>query len=244
MNKSKFIVTASGLLLVGFTLTACTNTEETQKSSEENIEAQEINNESATSLSGSLEEFNAIYKNALFDTGKNKDTALSNTEDTLASWEGIESLYLKSQPGEYLNTENWEEKMTGIGDYVRNAQKLSSEGDNTAAHEELEHVRKELKLIRGENGIANISDDMLELHDSMEVLVEEETYNQDLIDETRDYAVVLEKYIEENGEYKDMLSDFNKKLDTLEENSDDEDKYKENLGEVKSSFIEMYLKFG
>lgn len=229
-----------GLLI----LSACNSTKtlpnDTQLT-EENNEPVEIT--VVDKLENQLEIFNAIYKKALFATGKEQsEEALKTTKETLVLWEGIEKNFANNQPIEYQLTQAWSDKVIEIGDKIRIADALNQESKYVDAHEELEFVRKALKNIRFENERLILSDYMLIFHDTMEEVIESGTdKNIELI---KKLNADLQPILKEKGSdnYQTLAKELEKIVNDLEETRGD--KYEEVLNKIKPAFIQIYLQFG
>lgn len=190
-----------------------------------------------------LSEYNEVYKKALFSTGQEKkDEALKTTQESTNKWKEISSKHAGNQPKEYKKS-NWGEFISEINALQNKANELTKEGKNKEAHEELELVRKKIKEVRQENGIKNISDDMLIFHDVMEKLIELKTKEEFMegIDELKITFTELKGY-SLGEEYGSLIFNIEKTISEIE-NSTPEN-YIEKRDNLKPAFIKAYLKFG
>lgn len=190
-------------------------------------------------------DFNEFYKKALFATGKSADNSLQLVDDSLAEWEKIEDIFVNDQPKEYEQTQNWSSDIREIGDLLRESQKFVSNGEFAKSHENLEQVRKNLKKIREENNVVFLTDLMLTFHDTMEEVVEDGS-QKDL-----EKIVRLKKELEPIAMWEDLVEEqiyisSVKELEVIVNNLEDlsGDDYIQELNKIKSTFIDLYLKFG
>lgn len=192
-----------------------------------------------------INEFNNVYKQALFATGKGEESSIKPLVGSLGMWENIEKKYLSGTIEEFSKTPDYKERLIFIWDLMRNAEKLVSENKKYAeSHEELEMVREKLKELRQENGIKNISDDMLVVHGLIEeIVLLGSDRNSWLLLSLKNYIPNLRKYNEWNEAYKEALDKFeNTFLELYKVNKPQE--YGEKVKELKPAFTEFYLNFG
>lgn len=188
--------------------------------------------------------FNDVYKKALFSTGKEQiEEAKKSTTASFKLWSEIVTEFKDSKPESYKNTNDWELKLNEILDLEQKSLDLVLKDNFLEAHEELEMVRKKLRELRQENGIKNISDDMLNFHDIMEEVDVSENKAQALsyLDSLKTSLNDLKKY-DQGEEYLNMLNDISTIITAIEVSTDDT--FNDQKSKLKPTFIKMYLKFG
>ncbi len=190
--------------------------------------------------------FNEPYKKALLSTGKaDAFPAKVATVATAKMWEDIETMFLKAQPEEYRATEDWSKKLTDIGKLINDSQVLEEEGDWAGAHEKLEEVRKDLRVIREENNITLLTDKMLVFHD----LMEEYLSNGDAKDLNAlnamhaAFSPVLNwKEYRGDKEYNAAALSVGSIVDRMMEAEGEE--YTQLLKSLKPAFVKFYIQYG
>lgn len=210
--------------------------------------------------------FNEPYKTVLFSTGQNKESK-KEIEAAKIEWQKIENNFAqnKYRPEEYLNTENWTEKITNIGELLNESENLINENNLVDAHAKLEQIRKDLMDMRTENNITILTDLLLSFHNEMELLIEDEQKNNDnnKDDEansinraerlknlnTKIEPIVVWEELSENTEFSKLaanISEILANLNQIEENDENEDieAFAKELEKLKRAFIRLYLTFG
>ncbi len=233
------------LIFLTFLLVSCNTTEKTIKVDTSNAQTTDTQEKKETIswLEIDLDEFNKIYKQALFNTWKWNEVWVEQTKQTLTSWENIVSKYKGKIVEKFSNTNDLDSKLLAIEEYIKKADSMLTNAEFAEAHEQLEMVRKSIFEIRQENWIQSISDDMLVVHNVMENIVNEaDSKNLEDYSLIKEWISKLKIYNTDNEEYIKMLLDYEYLVNRLETSSWDE--YKIILEELKPSFIKMYLKFG
>lgn len=192
-----------------------------------------------------LEEFNKIYKKALLLTGQeNTEEAVKTTKEAYDLWIVIFNDFVNNQPKEYRETRDWALRMKSLSSEIVAAESFAERGEMKEAHEKLELVRKNIREIREENNIKNISSDMLVFHDIMEelLLIKTKAEAETKIVELKISFATLKSYNYGNLEYEEMIQKLEKAISEIDNST--EDIFKEKSEKLKPIFVDFYMQFG
>lgn len=249
--KQKLIYIA--LCIIGLGLISCgpaaqpaTNSEQETTTEETAPEAMAPeSNPADPEFQQAVNEFNEVYKKALFTTGQKKtEEAQQSTPKSLQMWQDIVAKYGDTPPTGYQQSADWSGTLNEILILEEKAANLVDQGEFVEAHENLEQVRKTLRSLRQENNVTHISDFMLTFHDEMELVVEAPS-----LEEAQPHIDKLVEYIEpikthsDNPDYQAEVSKLTNLVTQLA-NAETEEAFKEAQSKIRPAFIQLYLQYG
>jgi len=141
----------------------------------------------------------------------------------------------------FPNTPSIPSKLAEIEAIISESENFIQKNQLKKAHESLETIRVKLMELRLENGIKNISDDMLLFHNSMEKLVESKVKDELLIQELEALIIPFKNYNTNNPDYKLLLENLSNILTDLKNKN--WKAYSKLLETLKPAFIQIYLQF-
>ena len=194
-------------------------------------------------LENSLEVFNYIFKYVLLNSWQWEKVAIPLSKVAVLKWGKIIKKYSWYNVKWFEKTIYLSDKIDAIGVKLLTASNYISEWKMDLWHTELEEVRMEISIIRQENSIKSISDDMLVVHNKMEELIEWwEIKDLKKIEDLKSSIQILKEYNTDNEDYSKMLWDFENVINSLNDLLWQD--YIERISELKPLFIKMYMKFG
>ncbi len=177
---------------------------------------------------------------SLKEPGKETVSAVS---ESLKAWEKFVFAFKDDQPIEYQKTRDWEKKLIIILEHARKADELVKENKLSQAGEETKMLRKIFKKIKEENGILDISDEMIAFYETGKKITETDTREEvalNLPDLKYRFTVLKEYSIDESyDELMKKLEDIIAKLDKLLDGPD----FRKAQSELAPVFMELYLKY-
>lgn len=197
-----------------------------------------------------LEDFNRMnnfYKQTLFNTGQNKRTeSIDNYEKLVSEYSKFSVKYHSYHPYVLKGDTKLNDDLVRISNIISQAKDQVYNGDLKSLHTKLEAVRPILQDILKRNNFSMLGVTLVDFHDSMEKAI--------AAADAKNSAGVIESYTEVNEKLiaveeqanDDEIKQIRKNLEdlfTLAKNNKSEELSKK-AGELKSSFVKVYLKRG
>jgi tetratricopeptide (TPR) repeat protein len=197
-----------------------------------------------------IEDFNAMnnhYKQALFFTGKeNREKAVENYEQLLASYAGFTTKYLAYHPYALKADRQFDADLLRIEAMINDAAENVRSGDLQQAHLMLEEVRPVFQDIFKRNNFSMLSITLVDFHDAMELIIDAATAKDSAKVEAL-YPQVNEKMEAIEAEANDAeIQAIRNNLDLLrnQARSGTVDEMPAQGEKLKSSFVKVYLHRG
>lgn len=228
-----------------FTFSACTGGSEERESQTEDQAQEERQVVDEEGFREAFLAFHAPYKKVLFATGQGKEESSRELiGQTRTAWQGI-AAYKDAQPATYAETEAWRGKLQNIENTLRTAERKIEEGDLAAAHELLEDVRADFRLLRQENDIVYLTDLLLAFHDAMEEAIEGDVAAREgqteKLQKTLVPLLTWTERTEDDNAYQDLIHELEAIASSLPEL--DDEAYRVEVVKLKPIFINLYLGF-
>nr|MDD3720525.1 DUF2892 domain-containing protein [Candidatus Gracilibacteria bacterium] len=194
-----------------------------------------------------IEDFNDVnnsYKQLLFNTGKEKrEESIKYYEELNPKLQTFENKYVNYKPYKLKLDNNFDLDLQKIDFIIKDLKNGVYTGSLAETHKQLEGVRTILQDILKRNGFSLVGIALVDFHDVMEILIEasDEKDKEKLIstyDQASEKLQIVEGYLNNQG-----VQDIRTQLDKLLElaNNDKLDDLSKQAGELKSSFIKVYL---
>ncbi len=194
-----------------------------------------------------VEDFNAMnkdYKQTLFETGQEKRSQSKENYDKLVvSYAIFENKYLAYHPYSLRADASFNSDLKKIEGIILGAKDGVYNGDLKAMHLEFEKVRPITQDILKRNGFSMLAITLVDFHDSMEKVLDGAN--------AKDAAKVIATYDEANAKLSAVEQEANdseiqairKNLDEILQLAKDGklDQLPAKAGELKSSFVKVYL---
>ncbi|MCK5416349.1 hypothetical protein KAI92_02895 [Candidatus Parcubacteria bacterium] len=190
-------------------------------------------------------DFNQIYKQALFAIKENKkENAIKLTRESYEKWKKIVKKYASKQPNQYRKTKEWIALLKEIEKNQEESLEALLKNEINIAYEKLETVRRKIKQLREENGIKNISNDILIFSFILDKIIESDSKQEiDLyLGELKINFTILKEYNQNNEKYKEMIKDLENVIVEIEHLG--EKNFNELKSKLNSTFTALYLQFG
>jgi hypothetical protein len=189
--------------------------------------------------------FDSVYKDAREATGNGQaDEAETKAPEAAGIWAQIEKNFAGSQPAEYAKTANWESAIRGIGDLMREADRLTAQGQLEAAHAKLVEARDWLKEIREENQVRSLTDLMIDLSAAVDDVADSPAKDAVKLQELRrrlEPVAAWEEY-RADASYQAMVGELTEVIKLLQ--IYDGDEYRTELEKLRPAFLRLYLAYG
>jgi len=197
-----------------------------------------------------LEDFNKIngyYKQTLFLTGQNKrEEAIKNYDSLVTEYAVFKNKYSNYQPYAIRSDTKFQIDINKVEGIITNLKETIYSGDLQQAHKQLEEIRPTFNEMFKRNGFSMLAIALVDFHDSMEKVLD--PANQ------KNSAGVISTYPDADGKLKAIEGEANdaeiqtirKNLDDLKKLADEgkSDDLPQKAGELKSSFVKVYLQRG
>lgn len=190
---------------------------------------------------------NADYKQTLFETGQEKrQESRRNYDKLVASYAIFENKYLAYRPYALRGDVVFENDLKKIEEIIAGAKNGVYEGDLKAMHLEFEKVRPITQEIFKRNGFSMLAITLVDFHDSMEKVLDKANA-KDAAGTIATYAEANDKLIAVELEANDPeIKAIRKNLEDILQlaKEDAAEKLPAKAGELKSSFVKVYLSRG
>ena len=191
-----------------------------------------------------VKEIDDTNKMAIFLTLNESDEGtLSAVSASLQTWEKFVFAFKDNQPIEYQKTRDWDRKLITILEHARKADELVKENKLPQAGEETKKIREIFKKIKEENGILDISDEMIAFYEVGKKVTEADTREDvalSLPDLKYRFTVLKEYSIDEDyDQLIKKLEDIIAKLDKFLDGPD----FRKAQSELAPVFMELYLEY-
>ena len=197
-----------------------------------------------------IEDFNVMnnfYKQTLFNTGQNKRAeSIENYDNLVSELAVFQKKYKNYRPYAILGDGQFNADLETVSVKVAELNETIKTGDLPSAHIGLESVRQIFQDILKRNNFSLLAVTLVDFHDAMEVIIAEaDAQNSQGIIEA--YQMVSEKLVAVETEANDteiqaIRQNLNALLDLAKAGKTEELSAK--AGELKSSFVKVYLKRG
>jgi len=197
-----------------------------------------------------LEDYNGMngyYKQALFLTGQQKrEEALTNYNNLISGFANFRQKYEKYHPYVISGDKNFNADLEKISTMISGPKEKITTGDLASAHLDLEKIRPVFQDILKRNGFSMLAVSLVDFHDSMEkIIAKADEKNAEGVISA--YVEVNEKLLAIEAEANDTeIQTIRQNLEallSLAKNGDTEALAKK-AGELKSSFVKVYLSRG
>jgi hypothetical protein len=197
-----------------------------------------------------LEDYNAMnqyYKQALFFTGQDKrDEAIVNYTTLVTNYDVFQTKYTNYHPYVVSNDKQFNADIQKIATMIAFPKEKIMTGDLKSAHLDLEQVRPVFQDILKRNGFSMLAVYLVDFHDAMEKII--------AASDAKDSNLVLSLYPEVNEKLNVVEEVANDpEIEAIRQNleqlitlakSNQPDALPAKAGELKSSFVKVYLKRG
>lgn len=194
-----------------------------------------------------VEDFNVMnkdYKQTLFETGQEKRReSIENYDKLVASYANFENKYLAYRPYALRSDASFNADLRKIEGIILGAKDGVYNGDLKVMHLEFEKVRPITQDILKRNGFSMLAITLVDFHDSMEKVLDGAN--------AKDAAKVIATYGEADAKLSAVEQEANdgeiqairKNLDEILQLAKDgkSDQLPAKAGELKSSFVKVYL---
>jgi hypothetical protein len=197
-----------------------------------------------------LEDFNrmnAPYKQALFETGKaNRPAAVSNFDAFITEHAAFAAKYGSSRPAVFWADRSFGADVAKVAGIISSTDALVREGDLALAHKRLEEIRPVYQDLLKRNGFSMLAVYLVDFHDVMEKVLDAAN--------AKDAAAVAVAYAEADAKLKAVEEAANDaEIQAIRANLEavraaaaagDLETLPAKAGELKASFVKVYLKRG
>ena len=197
-----------------------------------------------------LEDYNRMnnyYKQTLFNTGKDlRPESIDNYEKLVIEYKKYSDKYSVYHPYVIRKDSQFNDDIKNISEKIVNAKDKIYNGDLLALHKELEDVRPIFQDMLKRNNFSMLAVALVDFHDAMEkaIAAADAKDAQGVIDVYPEIDEKL-KAVEETAnddEIKAIRANLDSLLDLANNNKTEE--LSKKAGELKSSFVKVYLKRG
>lgn len=146
------------------------------------------------------------------------------TSESLKAWEVFVKTFKDEQPEEYKRTKDWDKKLLQILKHERKADELFKEGKPDQASKELKESEQIYKRIKEENGITDISEEILAMYDEVQAIArakKKSEIKEDLLSLKLKYTALKEYEFDNN--YKKQMANLEEAIATLDKSLDGPD---------------------
>jgi len=197
-----------------------------------------------------LDDYNAMnhfYKQTLFETGQgHRELAIENYDQLLTSYKAFQDKYSSYQPYALQGDSQFQPDLTQVNQIIANVNDNVRTGDLHAAHLDLEEVRPVFQGILSRNNFSMLAVTLVDFHDTMELILDAAS--------AKSPEEVIKIYPDVDTKLKAVEAQLNdSEIQTIRQNLDtllnlakdgDVDKMPAKGGELKASFVRVYLKRG
>ncbi|MCK5211149.1 hypothetical protein KAJ89_00445 [Candidatus Parcubacteria bacterium] len=171
------------------------------------------------------------------------EETVSAVSESLQAWEKFVFAFKDNQPIEYQKTRDWDRKLMIILEHARKADELVKENKLAEAGEETKMLREIFKKIKEENGILDISDEMIAFYEAGKKVIEAGTREEvalKLPDLKYRFTILKEYSIDED--YDELIKKLEEIIAKLDKFLDGPD-FRKAQSELEPVFMELYLKY-
>lgn len=163
------------------------------------------------------------------------------TNESLISWTKFADNFASKRPEEYQKTRDWEKKILLILEHERKADELAKEGKGEKAQAEIEKSRNIFKTIKSENGIVDISEEMLAMYDEV-LFISKAEYKIDIEESLLNlkYKFTLLKEYAFDELFDDLLAEMERAIAVLDKSLDGPD-FKKAQTNLNILFEDIYM---
>jgi acetyl/propionyl-CoA carboxylase alpha subunit len=191
-------------------------------------------------------EFNSHYKRALYySTRENKEEILAGLDKTEELWKEVLDGYLRDQPAEYTQTQEWVGVLQSIDASLKQAQEKAGKGQWEEVYTLLKPIRGRLRTIRVENGIDLLRDHIIVVNDNLEeaLLKAPAKENETLASLEAEIEVLANWPARQNDpQYLQRVDDLKRALEKAQQVQGDE--YAQQLKSFREILVPFYLFYG
>lgn len=191
-----------------------------------------------------INRMNGYYKQTLFLTGQNKrDEAKINYDQWVSGYQNFENKYESYRPYVLKNDKNLSGDLAKVKAIMDDSKNGVYEGDLPATHKKLEEIRPIFQEIFKRNGFSMLAITLTDFHDSMEKLIAaaDEKSFENVIKNYPESDNILKQVEEQLND--DSIKAIRKNMDELLKLAQDKkiDELSKKAGEMKASFVKVYL---